>query len=112
MDTGSERAAARVSPVTVAAEALPSPPSPPRPAGRRPDPEPLPDDGVRTVTAGTVVWLVVLVVLLPFWSRLRHDGHLWWVATAAIGLGLGLFGVVYCRRRSAALRRLGRNPGA
>lgn len=79
---------------------------------RRPAPEPLPDDGVRPVTAGTVLWFLILLGLLPFWSRLRADGHLWWVATAAIGGGLGVFGVFYCRRRSAALRRIGRNPGA
>ncbi len=79
---------------------------------RRPAPEPLPDDGVRTVTAGSALWLLVLIGLLPFWSRLRTDGHLWWVATAAVGSGLGVFGVFYCRRRAAALRRLGRNPGA
>jgi hypothetical protein len=78
---------------------------------RRPEPAPLPYDGVLTVTVGTGLWLVALIVLLPFWSRLREDGHLWWVATAATGFGLGLVGVFYCRRRAAALRRRGRNVG-
>ena len=78
---------------------------------RRPDPAPLPYDGVLTVTVGTGIWLVALIVLLPFWSHLRRDGHLWWIATAATGFGLGLVGIWYCRRRSAALRRQGRNVG-
>jgi len=78
---------------------------------RRPDPPPLPYDGVLTVTVGTGLWLVALIVLLPFWSHLQRDGHLWWIATAATGFGLGLVGIYYCRRRSAALRRQGRNVG-
>ncbi len=78
---------------------------------RRPDPAPLPYDGVRTVTVGTIVWLVALIVLLPFWTRLNDDGHLWWIATAAIGFGLGVLGVWYCRRRSVRLRGQGRNVG-
>jgi hypothetical protein len=78
---------------------------------RRPDPPPLPYDGVLTVTVGTGLWLGALIVLLPFWSDLHRDGHLWWIATAATGFGLGLVGVWYCRRRSASLRRPGRNVG-
>jgi hypothetical protein len=66
---------------------------------------------VRTVTVGTILWLIALIVMLPFWSRLDDDGRLWWIATAAVGFGLGLLGIGYCRRRSAALRRQGRNVG-
>lgn len=78
---------------------------------RRPDPAPLPYDGVRTVTVGTALWLLGLIVMLPFWSRLHRDGHLWWIATAATGFVLGVVGVLYCRRRAASLRRQGRNVG-
>ncbi len=78
---------------------------------RRPDPAPLPYDGVRTVTIGTLLWLVALIAMLPFWSRLNDDGHLCWIATAATGFGLGLIGIYYCRRRSASLRAQGRNVG-
>ncbi len=78
---------------------------------RRPDPAPLPYDGVLTVSVGTGIWLLALVVLLPFWTRLRADGHLWYVATAATGFGLGLVGIWYCRRRSVRLRAQGRNVG-
>jgi hypothetical protein len=66
--------------------------------------EPLPDDGVITVSIGTAVWFVALLVLLPFWHRLDDAGHLWWIATCAWGTGLGLIGVTLCWRRA---RRLG-----
>jgi hypothetical protein len=78
---------------------------------RRPDPAPLPFDGVRTVTIGTGLWLIALIVSLVFHSRLEGDGHLWWIATAATGFGLGVIGVYYCRRRSVSLHRQGRNVG-
>lgn len=66
--------------------------------------EPLPDDGVVTVSIGTALWFVALLVLLPFWHRLDSDGHLWWIAACAWGTGLGLLGIGYCWRRA---RRLG-----
>lgn len=71
----------------------------------------MPYDGVRTVTVGTGLWLLALIVMLPLWSRLRADGHLWWIATSAAGFGLGVVGVWYTRRRAASLRRQGRNVG-
>ena len=77
---------------------------------RRADPEPLPYDGIGTVTVGTVSWLVALAVLLASTGRLRADGHLWWVATCGVGVALGLLGWVYCRRRAAALARASRRP--
>jgi hypothetical protein len=78
---------------------------------RRDPPPPLPNDGVRTVAVGTALWAVALVVLLPFWGRLEDAGRLWWIATCAVAAGLGLVGLLYCRRRSASLRRQGVNPG-
>jgi hypothetical protein len=79
---------------------------------RRPPPEPLRNDGVRTVVIGTVVWAVALVVLLPFAGRLNDHGRLWWIATCAVGTGLGLVGLLYCTRRAEKLRRSGGNPGS
>ena len=64
---------------------------------RRPDPPPLRTDDVRTVAVGTVLWAVALVVLL-----LLRDGR---AAIAACGLGLGFVGLVYTRRRAAAIAR-------
>ncbi len=74
------------------------------PVGRR-ELEPLPYDGVASVTVGTVLWLVALVVMLPFWNDLRAHGHLWWIATAAIGTGLGLLGIAVTTRRRDRLRK-------
>lgn len=56
-------------------------------------------DGIAVVSAGTVLWAVALVLSLVYESHLRRDGHLWWVATAACGFGLGLLGIAYCVRR-------------
>jgi len=58
---------------------------------------------VRVVTVGTAIWLVLLVCLLPFTSRLRSDGRLWWIAACAVGAGLGVLGVAFLRRRRARL---------
>lgn len=72
---------------------------------RKPDPPPLRTDDVRTVAIGTVLWLVALLGLLPFWSRLDDAGRLWWIPACACGFALGLIGLVYTRRRAAAITR-------
>lgn len=66
--------------------------------------QPMDLDGVRTMTIGTIAWGVVTVALLPFWGTLQEDGRTWWVWTAIAGLGLGLIGIEYCKRRREALR--------
>lgn len=66
----------------------------------RPEIAPLDVDGVRTVEVGTLLWLVAFLALLPFYSRLRDDGHLWWLWTCLAGFGLGALGIEYCRRRA------------
>ncbi|OAA18875.1 Protein of unknown function (DUF2530) [Frankia sp. EI5c] len=68
---------------------------------------PLPYDGVRSVAVGTVIWLVALLAMLPFTDDLRADGRLWWIATAAVGFGLGLAGVWVVVRRRDRLRAAG-----
>lgn len=59
---------------------------------------PVDNDGVVVVSAGTGVWLIALVVLALLHAQLSAHGHLWWIATAAIGFGLGLLGIAYCLR--------------
>lgn len=66
--------------------------------------EPMDVDGVRTMTVGTILWGVVAVALIPFLGTLEADGRTWWTWTALAGLGLGLIGIEYCRRRRNALQ--------
>ncbi|RZS87511.1 uncharacterized protein DUF2530 [Motilibacter rhizosphaerae] len=76
---------------------LPEPP--PADTSATPGLLPLDVDGVGVVTAGTVLWAVALVVLLPFSRTLVHHGHGWWIGMCAAGTVLGCFGIWYCRRR-------------
>ena len=64
--------------------------------------EPMDVDGVRTVEVGSALWLVAFVALLPFYGRLEEAGRLWWLWTCMAGLGLGLIGLEFCRRRRKA----------
>lgn len=70
------------------------------------DVEPLDVDGVRTVEVGTAVFLLGFLALLPFYGRLEDDGREWWLWMCLTGVGLGLFGLEYCRRRRRARRAL------
>jgi hypothetical protein len=67
--------------------------------------EPLPYDGVASVAVGTLLWLVALVSMIPFKGDLEAAGRLWWLATAAVGFGFGLLGLLVVTRRRARLRR-------
>ena len=63
------------------------------------DVEPLDVDGVRTVEVGTGIFFLAFLALIPFYGRLADDGHAWWLWTCLAGVGLGLLGLEYCRRR-------------
>jgi H+/Cl- antiporter ClcA len=67
---------------------------------RRPDPEPLKTDDAVTILTGTVLWVVALVVLL-----IIQPTQTWWIWTCVVGIGLGLFGLAFVRRRDARLSR-------
>jgi len=79
--------------------------SPPADFERVADIEPLDVDGVHTIAVGSVLWLIALLALLPFLETLRNTDRLWWLWTCGAGLGIGLIGFVYCRRRRNAIRR-------
>ncbi len=57
------------------------------------------------VGIGTAVWALLLLGLLPFRARLDAAGHGWWIWTCLVGTLLGLFGLVFCRRRRSASAR-------
>ena len=61
--------------------------------------DPLDVDGVRTVQVGTALFALAFVALLPFYGRLREDGTTWMLWMCLTGVGLGLIGLDYCRRR-------------
>jgi len=72
-----------------------------RPRRANADVPPLDVDGVRTIEVGTLIWLVAFVGMLPFYGRLKDNGHGWWLWTCLAGFGLGAIGIEYCRRRRA-----------
>lgn len=77
------------------------------------DVEPLDVDGVRTIQVGTAVFFVAFLALLPFYGSLEEDGRTWWLWMCLAGMGLGLFGIEYCRRRRAhRAQMLGEEPPA
>lgn len=69
----------------------------------KPDPKPLEGDDVLTVAVGTIMWLLVGIVLIPFHHDLNRHGHLWWIAAAFTGFGLGLVGLFVTIRRRRRL---------
>lgn len=70
------------------------------------DVAPVDNDGVQTVLVGTVIWAVALVVLLVFRQELDEAGRGWWIWTAVAGVGFGLIGFEYARRRRDAIARV------
>ena len=60
---------------------------------------PLDVTGVRTVTVGTILFLLGALTLLFFRDWMDDTGREWWFWTCVTGFGLGLFGYVYCSRR-------------
>ncbi|GAA3681431.1 hypothetical protein GCM10022237_45470 [Nocardioides ginsengisoli] len=61
--------------------------------------EPLDVDGVRTVQVGTALFLLAFIGLLPFYGRLQADNRTWLLWMCLTGVGLGVLGVEYCKRR-------------
>ena len=59
---------------------------------------------VAPVAVGTAVWALLFVIGLFIRSDLAESGREWWIWSAAAGVGLGLFGYVFLRRRQARLR--------
>ena len=67
--------------------------------------EPLSVTGITTVTIGTAVWAILLVVALIARDWLEANGRGDWVWIAAAGTGLGLLGLRYTKRRAARIAK-------
>lgn len=80
-------------------------------SGRRAAPEPLEGNVVAAILIGTLVWAVLFVAQLPFYAWFHDRGHAWWIWTCLVGVGLGLLGLGYVRRRAAARTRRTSPPG-
>lgn len=67
---------------------------------RRPDPEPLQTRDTPTILVGTALWAIALMVVLLV-VRPADSRPIW---TCVVGIGLGLFGLLYIRRRDSRRR--------
>jgi hypothetical protein len=68
------------------------------------DVKPLDLSGIPTVIVGIVAWAVAFVVVLIFRADLKKHGDEWWLWVTVAGFGLGWIGLLYCRRRWAAIQ--------
>lgn len=73
-----------------------------RPRGSRP--AALQVDSRRVVLAGTALWAIGALCLLPFWTWLGDHDHRIWFWTCVAGTALGLFGLLLVRRHRVAGR--------
>ncbi|GGK96563.1 hypothetical protein Sme01_34890 [Sphaerisporangium melleum] len=69
---------------------------------RPPDLAPLETKDAATILAGTGLWVVALVVLLIIQPGPEHQ---WWIWTCAAGVGLGIFGYWFVKRRDRPAAR-------
>jgi Protein of unknown function (DUF2530) len=60
----------------------------------------------KIVAAGTAIWFVAFVALLPFWSWLDDHGHRIWLWTCLSGWLLGLLGLAIMMRHRRAGRTI------
>jgi len=74
-----------------------------RRAQEPPQVQPFDVDGVRTVAVGTVLWAAAFVMLALNRGRLDEQGLGWWLWTCLAGVGLGLLGLEYTRKRRDAI---------
>lgn len=72
------------------------------------DVKPLDVDGVNAAIAGTVAFVIGLIVTVVFRDNLAASNSQWWIWVCVAGATMGLLGVAYTTRRRAAYRAAGR----
>ena len=66
---------------------------------RRPDPVPVKTDDRRAILTGLAAWVVAFVVVLVFFAPITDSGNRWILWICAVGIVLGLAGLVYAAKR-------------
>jgi hypothetical protein len=75
---------------------------------RRPDPPPYRTNDYAPVIAGTLAWLIAVVVLATRHDEMARNGQGWWLWVAVVGFALGLWGMVLVAiHHRVAARRTG-----
>ena len=74
---------------------------------RRPDPAPARTDARKALLVGTAAWIVALLLSIGLQGPLNDAGFGWFTTAAAIGVVLGLIGLIVVQLG----RRRRRNPG-
>ena len=62
-------------------------------------------DVFKIVLVGTILYAIAFLIMLPFHTSLRNDGHGRWVWIALSGAALGLMGLVITYRRARRLQK-------
>jgi hypothetical protein len=83
-------------------------------SSRRPAPPPLEANDQLVTAVITGGWAIALIVLLAVRTDIPPADR-WWIWTCAVGVGIGVFGLLYVprlkrSRERAALRRAGTGP--
>ena len=74
---------------------------------RRPDPAPARTDARKALLVGTAAWIVALIVSFSLRGVLEVAGFGWFTTAAAIGVVIGLIGLVVVQLRRGRSRRPG-----
>ena len=70
-------------------------------APRRPDPPPLQTNDRPVILVGMAAWAVAFVVLVAFFrDDLREHHATYWLWACGVGVGMGLYGLHFTRKRN------------
>lgn len=65
---------------------------------------PLPNDGVKAVQVGTLIWIIAFIISLFASTTLAHHGLKYSPYICLAGIVLGLLGLRYTKRRAQRIR--------